>query len=685
MSTPLSAQHRHLQLTVEIEGHNTAYHRLDAPVISDAEYDLLMRELQSLESQYPELQTPESPSQRVGAAPLDQFSQIKHELPMLSLNNGFSDEDIKGFDKRLHKQLDIDQKIDFDYVAEPKLDGLAVSIMYRDGLLAYAATRGDGKVGEDITQNVKTIRSIPLSLPAGAPSRLEVRGEVFMSHAGFSNLNKAQLSKDKKQFVNPRNAAAGSLRQLDSKITASRNLSVFIYSVGVISELGFADTHFEMLKKLAELGFPICPLIKHVQGAQGCLDYFQALASQRTRLDYEIDGIVYKLDKLNLQNKAGFIARAPRWALAHKFPAEQASALLKEIQVQVGRTGAITPVARLEPVFVGGVTVSNVTLHNQNEIERLGVRPGDTVMVCRAGDVIPQVVSVDLSRRPKNSKPYLFPTNCPECDSLIVSEGEGIIARCSGGLVCSAQRKQAIKHFVSRKALDIDGMGDKIVDMLVDLKLVDNVADLFCLEYLQLLGLEGFAEKSSEKLLQAIHSAKQTELARLLYALGISQVGETTAEQLAQSFGSIEKLKDADLEVLEALPDIGPIVAASIVSFFSDPKNLQIIDRLAALGVVYPLIDVPSVADIGKLPLHGKTIVLTGGLESMTRADAKKKLQTYGAKVAGSVSKNTSMVVVGTDAGSKAEKAAELEIEMLDEDQLLTMLGALATGSYLSS
>ncbi|MFT4630245.1 MAG: DNA ligase (NAD+), partial [Arenicella sp.] len=672
----LSAQHRHLQLSVEIEGHNTAYHRLDAPVISDAGYDLLMRELQSLELQYPELQTSESPSQRVGAEPLGQFSQIKHELPMLSLSNGFSGDDIKGFDKRLHKQLDIDQKIDFDYVAEPKLDGLAVSIMYLDGVLAYAATRGDGKVGEDITRNVKTIRSIPLSLPIGAPSRLEVRGEVFMSHAGFAKLNKAQVNKDKKQFVNPRNAAAGSLRQLDSKITASRKLSIFIYSVGVISEPDFADTHFEMLKKLEELDFPVCPLIKHVQGAQGCLNYFQALSLQRAKLDYEIDGIVYKLDNLNLQNKSGFIAKAPRWALAHKFPAEQASALLKEIQVQVGRTGAITPVARLEPVFVGGVTVSNVTLHNQNEIDRLGVRPGDTVMVRRAGDVIPQIVSVDLLRRPKDSMPYSFPTNCPECDSLIVSEGEGIIARCSGGLVCSAQRKQAIKHFVSRKALDIDGMGDKIVDMLVDLKLVENVADLFCLEYLRLLGLEGFAEKSSEKLLQAIHSAKQTELARLLYALGISQVGETTAEQLAQSFGSIEKLKDADLEVLEALPDIGPIVAASIVSFFSDPKNLQIIDRLATLGVVYPLIDVPSVADIGKLPLHGKTIVLTGGLESMTRTDAKKKLQTYGAKVAGSVSKNTSMVVVGTDAGSKAEKAAELEIEMLDEDQLLTMLGA---------
>ena len=685
MSTPLPAQQRHQQLIVEIEGHNTAYHRLDAPVISDAEYDLLMRELQGLEADFPELQTPASPSQRVGAAPLGQFSQIKHELPMLSLSNGFSDDDIKGFDKRLHKQLEIDRKIEFDYIAEPKLDGLAVSIMYQDGLLTYAATRGDGKVGEDITQNVKTIRSIPLSLPAGAPSRLEVRGEVFMSHARFAQLNKAQRSNQKKEFVNPRNAAAGSLRQLDSKITARRNLSVFIYSVGVISDAGFADTHFGMLNKLAGLGFPICPLIEPVQGAQGCLNYFQSLSSQRSELDYEIDGIVYKLDNLGLQKSAGFIAKAPRWALAHKFPAEQASTLVKEIQVQVGRTGAITPVARLEPVFVGGVTVSNVTLHNPSEIERLGVRPGDTVMVRRAGDVIPQIVSVDLARRPKDSKPYCFPITCPECDSLIVFEGEGIIARCSGGLICSAQRKQAIKHFVSRKALDIDGMGDKIVDMLVDLKLVENVADLFRLEYSQIVGLEGFAEKSSEKLLQAIASAKQTELARLLYALGISQVGETTAEQLAQSFGSMENLKAADQERLEALPDIGPIVAASIGSFFEDPNNLQILDSLTALGVAYPEIDIQSAEAIDELPLNGKTIVLTGGLESMTRADAKKKLQAYGAKVAASVSKNTSMVVVGTDAGSKAEKAAELEIEMLSEDQLLIMLEALALGSYVSS
>ena len=428
---------------------------------------------------------------------------------------------------------------------------------------------------------------------------------------------------------------------------------------------------------MAKLGFPICPLIKQVQGPEACLDYFRSLSAKRSALDYEIDGIVYKLDSLSLQREAGFIAKAPRWALAHKFPAEQASTLVNEIEVQVGRTGAITPVARLVPVFVGGVTVSNVTLHNQSEIQRLGIRPQDTVMVRRAGDVIPQIVSVDLSLRPVDSEPYSFPHNCPVCNSLIVFDGEGIIARCSGGLICSAQQKQAIKHFVSRKALDIDGMGDRIVDMLVDLGLVENVADLFQLEYSQIVDLEGFAEKSSNKLLDAITQSKQTELSNLLYALGISQVGETTAEQLAQSYGSIDSLKNASQEELEALPDIGPIVAASIISFFSDENNIGILDKLAESGVVYPIVKVRVLAELDELPLNGKTIVLTGGLQTMPRSEAKKKLQSYGAKVAGSVSKNTSMVVVGTDAGSKAAKAEELGVEMIDENQLLSMLAEL--------
>lgn len=674
MGASAQDKQRHKQLAREIEQHNTAYHTLDAPTVSDAHYDRLMRELQALEAAHPELLTPDSPSQRVGAAPLSQFVQIKHELPMLSLSNGFSDEEIMAFDARLHKQLDENEQLVFDYVAEPKLDGLAVSIMYEQGLLKYAATRGDGKVGEDVTQNIKTIHSLPLRLPDGAPQRLEVRGEVFMSHAVFQKLNEDQRAKEQKEYVNPRNAAAGALRQLDSKITASRNLSIFIYAVGVISEPEYADTHHAMLGKLAELGFPICPLIQLVQAPQGCLDYYAEMAAQRPELDYEIDGIVYKLNSLSLQAEAGFIAKAPRWALAHKFPAEETTTVLNDIEVQVGRTGAVTPVARLEPVFVGGVTVSNVTLHNHAEIARLDARIGDTVVVRRAGDVIPQIVSVDVSKRPEDSQPYLFPQRCPVCESTIVFEGEGIIARCSGGLICAAQRKEAIKHFVSRKAMDIDGMGDRIVDMVVEQKLVENVADLYKLKYDQVIDLEGFAEKSTEKLLAAIESSKNTELPRLLYALGIAQVGETTAEQLAQSLGSIEALIQADQETLEGLSDIGPIVAGSIVDFFADANNQAILAELQALGVQYEEIDVSATVDPDELPLAGKTMVLTGGLDSMSRAEAKKRLQALGAKVTGSVSKNTSMVVVGADAGSKAVKAAELGIEMLDEAQLLALL-----------
>ncbi|MEM7358669.1 MAG: NAD-dependent DNA ligase LigA [Pseudomonadota bacterium] len=674
MSAPEKDKQRHQELAKEIEQHNIAYHTLDAPTVSDAHYDRLMRELQALESAHPELLTADSPSQRVGAAPLSQFEQVKHELPMLSLSNGFSDEEIVAFDARLHKQLDEDEQAVFDYVAEPKLDGLAVSIMYEQGLLKYATTRGDGKVGEDVTQNIKTIRSIPLRLPNGAPERLEVRGEVFMRHDVFAALNERQRAKEQKEYVNPRNAAAGALRQLDSKITASRNLSIFIYAVGVISDSNYAETHHGMLARLAELGFPVCPLIRLVQGPEGCLAYYADMSTQRPTLDYEIDGIVYKLNDLAQQADAGFIAKAPRWALAHKFPAEETTTLLNEIEVQVGRTGAVTPVARLQPVFVGGVTVSNVTLHNHAEIARLDARVGDTVVVRRAGDVIPQIVSVDVSKRPAQSEPYEFPQRCPVCDSIVVFEGEGIIARCSGGLICASQRKEAIKHFVSRKAMDIDGMGDRIVDMVVELKLVENVADLYKLTHEQVLDLEGFAEKSTEKLLAAIEASKNTELPRLLYALGISQVGETTAEQLAQSLGSLEALIKADQEALEALPDIGPIVAGSIVDFFADKNNLAILDELQALGVHYEKIDVSAAPNEEELPLAGKTMVLTGGLDSMSRSEAKKRLQALGAKVTGSVSKNTSMVVVGKDAGSKASKAAELGIEMLDEAQLLALL-----------
>jgi len=674
MSDMNSAAARHAELSTQIEHHNRLYYTDDEPVITDFEYDQLMQELHALEVAYPALQMVDSPTQRVGSAPLSEFTQIKHEQAMLSLSNGFSDDDIYEFDKRLHKELGRSQDEVFDYVAEPKLDGLAVSILYVDGVFEYAATRGDGKTGEDITLNVKTIRSIPLRLPQGAPVRLEVRGEVFMSHAGFRDLNAAQAAADKKIFVNPRNAAAGSLRQLDSKVTASRPLDIFIYSVGVNSDDSFAETHSQTLERLAAMGFPICPLMRPAKGVQGCLDYFDELSSKRSDLDYEIDGIVYKLNRLDLQRAAGFISKAPRWALAHKFPAQEKSTTVRDIQVQVGRTGAITPVARLEPVFVGGVTVSNVTLHNQSEIERLGIRVADTVIVRRAGDVIPQIVSVNLEKRPNNSLAYEFPSSCPVCGSDVVAEGEGIIMRCSGGLICPAQVKQAIKHFVSRKAMDIDGMGDKVVDALVGENLIEDVADLYQLSHDQIVGLERFAEKSAQNLIDSINASKRPELARLLFALGIPQVGETTAEQLANTFGNLSALSEAQFDSLEALPDIGPIVAQNIVRFFQDENNMRVIQALLDAGVKYQPIEVGSLPDPLSLPLTGKTIVLTGTLQTMSRADAKKCLQGLGAKVSGSVSRKTSLVVVGSDAGSKAIKAQELGVEIINEDSLIEML-----------
>ncbi len=676
-AAPNAVAEEHAQLSAEIEHHNRLYYTQDAPTITDHEYDQMMQRLIELESQHPELQSASSPTQRVGAAPLDEFTQITHEQPMLSLSNGFNDQDIHDFDRRLRKEIDLDDERVLEYVAEPKLDGLAVSIFYENGQLKHAATRGDGKVGEDITHNVKTIRSVPLSLGEKAPQRLEVRGEIFMPHAGFAKLNEAQKAQDKKTFVNPRNAAAGSLRQLDSAVTATRPLEIFIYALGVNSDADFANTHAESLQKLAELGFPVCPLLRVVTGVQGCLQYFQDMSAQRSDLDYEIDGIVYKLNRLDWQKAAGFIAKAPRWALAHKFPAQEKSTLVRDIQVQVGRTGAITPVARLEPLFVGGVTVSNVTLHNKAEIERLGVRVGDTVVVRRAGDVIPQIVSVNLEKRPSNSLAYQFPSACPECGSQVVAEGEGIISRCTGGLICGAQVKQAITHFVSRKAMDIDGMGERIVDLLVAQGLIKSVADIYLLTAEQLLELEGFAQKSADNLIAAIQASKKTELPRLLFALGIPQVGETTAEQLAQTFGHIDALSAASKEEFERLPDIGPIVAENITVFFATESNRAVVRQLLENGVEYTPIDVSKHVDLASLPLAEKTIVLTGGLSSMSRSDAKKQLQSLGAKVTGSVSKKTSLVIVGTDAGSKAQKAEELGIETLDEEGLLALLKSL--------
>jgi DNA ligase (NAD+) len=675
MSDLTKAAARHAELVHEINHHSRLYYTQDAPQIADHDYDQMMQELLALEAAFPSLLSPESPSQRVGSAPLAEFSQIKHELPMLSLSNGFSDEDIAEFDARLHKEIGVGDATVIEYVAEPKLDGLAVSILYVDGVLQHAATRGDGRVGEDITQNVKTIRSVPLRLPEGAPSRLEVRGEVFMRLAGFEDLNKSQAANGKKVFVNPRNAAAGSLRQLDSKITADRPLDIFIYSTGVNSDNDFADSHSDALEKLSSLGFPVCPLLEVVSGVEGCLAYYRTMSAQRAELDYEIDGIVYKVNRLDWQRAAGFIAKAPRWALAHKFPAQEKTTLVNGIDVQVGRTGAITPVARLAPVFVGGVTVSNVTLHNKAEIARLDIRVGDTVIVRRAGDVIPQIVGVNLEARPATAIAYEFPSQCPVCGSDVVTEGDGVIARCSGGLTCGAQVRQGIKHFVSRKAMDIDGMGDKIVDALVEQALVTSVADLYRLEFAQVLALDGFAEKSAQNLLDAIEKSKQTEFARLLYALGIPQVGETTADQLAARFGAIEYLKDASQETLEALPDIGPVVAKNIVDFFNDVNNSKVIEDLLACGVHYDVIVAKEPGDAEDLPLTGQTIVLTGALSAMGRTEAKKRLQALGAKVTGSVSKNTTLVIAGEDAGSKATKAAELGVRIEGEEYLAELLG----------
>lgn len=670
------AKARHQQLVADISEHNRRYYSEDQPSIADYDYDQLMLELFELEQQFPQLSSADSPTQRVGSAPLPEFTQIQHELPMLSLSNAFDADGVIDFDRRLHKQLALGEEVEFGYVAEPKLDGLAVSILYEQGRLRYAATRGDGRTGEDITQNIKTIASIPLQLPAQAPARLEVRGEVFMSHKGFAALNRRQKEQQKKEFVNPRNAAAGALRQLDSKITAMRPLDIFVYAVGVISDPEFAATHYQMLQNLSALGLPICPLIERVKGAPGCLQYYQRLAQSRSQLDYEIDGIVYKLDSLDRQRAAGSIAKAPRWALAHKFPAQEKSTKVEAIDVQVGRTGAITPVARLQPLFVGGVTVSNVTLHNSAEIERLDVRVGDTVIVRRAGDVIPQIVAVNVDLRPADSAPYLFPTHCPVCESLVVYEGEGIIARCSGGLICAAQRKQAIRHFVSRKAFDINGLGDRIVDQLVQQELLATVADIFRLSVKQLQSLDGFAEKSANNLYQAIQSSKNTSMARLLYSLGIPQVGETTAETLANNFTDLESLQAADQESLQQIDDVGPIVAEGIVHFFGDSNNQAVVADLLSQGVTYTPGQARPQSALEQLPLHGQTVVLTGGLAGLSRDQAKQRLQQMGAKVTSSVSRKTSFVVVGEDPGNKAVKAADLGIEMLDEEQLLVLLAA---------
>ena len=669
MSSHEQVRDRIAQLRDDINHHNYRYYILDDPEITDSEYDRLLRELQDLEQQYPDLITPDSPTQRVGAAPLESFSEVKHRIPMLSLGNAFNNEEVLDFDRRARERLDVEV---IDYAVEPKLDGLAISLRYENGVLVQAGTRGDGTTGEDVTLNVRTIDTIPLRLVGDDyPQVLEVRGEIIMNKAGFEKLNRQRREQGEKEFVNPRNAAAGSLRQLDPRITAARPLSFFSYGVGEVLGGRLEDRHSAIIKQLQGWGLRINPESKVVKGVQGCLDYYQQIQEKRDSLPYEIDGVVFKVDSIAQQERLGFVARAPRWAIARKFPAQEEMTVVEGIDVQVGRTGALTPVARLQPVFVGGVTVSNATLHNQDEIDRLDVRVGDTVIVRRAGDVIPQIVSVVRSRRQGRPRKFKMPTHCPVCGSATERiEGEAKTF-CTGGLYCEAQRKEMIKHFASRRALDIEGLGEKLVEQLVDAELVRDPADLYSLNEAQLSGLERMAEKSAQNILAALEKSKQTTLARFIYALGIHNVGETTAQTLAQHFATLEQLMTADEESLQAVPDVGPIVAHSIVTFFAQPHNREVIDKLLAAGLHWPEVEIKSE---DALPLKGKTFVLTGTLTQMSRNDAKAALQALGAKVSGSVSKKTDYVVVGENPGSKATKAEQLGIEILSESELLSLL-----------
>lgn len=656
------------QLRRIIDHHNYRYHVLDDPEVPDAEYDRLLRELKALEAAHPDLITPESPTQRVGAAPLSAFAEVVHEVPMLSLDNAFSESELEDFDRRIREHLEVAAVI---YSAEPKLDGLAVSLRYENGVLVRGATRGDGARGEDITHNVRTISSVPLRLRGDDyPAVLEVRGEVFMPKKGFAELNRRARERGEKIFVNPRNAAAGSLRQLDARVTAERPLEMFCYALGVVEGAVLADSHSKNLERLRTWGLRVCPEWRRVEAAAGCLAYYREILARREQLPYEIDGVVYKVDRVDQQRDLGFVSRAPRWAIAHKFPAQEELTRVLDIDVQVGRTGALTPVARLEPVFVGGVTVTNATLHNIDEVRRKDVRVGDTVVIRRAGDVIPEVVSVVLQHRPENSREFELPERCPVCGSEVIrAEGEAA-ARCIGGLFCSAQRKEAVRHFASRRAMDIEGLGDKLVEQLVEQGLVHNPADLYRLDLQTLQALERMGQKSAENLLAALERSKQTTLARFLYALGIREVGESTALALAAYFGTLDALIAADTAQLQEVPDVGPVVAKNIHAFFQVGENRLIIEQLRQAGITWP----EQKAAVLERILEGQTFVITGTLESMSRDEAKTRLQALGAKVSGSVSKKTHCLIAGANAGSKLAKATELNVKVLDEEAFLELL-----------
>ena len=653
----------------ELGEHNHRYHVLDAPVISDAGYDRMLRRLEALERDYPELVTPDSPTQRVGGAPLARFETVNHSVAMLSLNNAFSAEEFSEFDRRCREGSGREILV---YSAEPKLDGLAVSLVYEKGVLQRAATRGDGHHGEDVTLNARSIRSVPLRLLApDCPEVLEVRGEVYMPLAGFKALNQEQVKKGEKPYVNPRNAAAGSLRQLDPRICATRPLDFFCYGIGLWRGEELPQTQIATLATLQRFGLRTNPLVRQMLGIEQCLDYYHEILDCRQTLNYEIDGVVYKVNDLADQQSLGAVSRAPRWALAYKFPAPEETTIVRDIDVQVGRTGAITPVARLEPVFVGGVTVANATLHNQAEIERLDVRVGDTVTVRRAGDVIPEVVSVVREKRRRGARRFVFPSECPICGSQVMVADGGIIQRCIGGLYCSAQVKESIKHFVSRRALDIEGLGAKLVEQLVDSGRVRHAGDLFTLSHGELAAMDRMGAKSADNLLGALESSRETTLARFLYGLGIPQVGEATAQTLAEYFSTLEALADASTEALEAVPDVGPVVASEIRIFFEQNHNREVIDALRASGVVWPAPEGSTPARVG--PFAGRTVVITGTLGEMSRDQARDWLVARGAKVSASVSARTDFVVAGADPGSKYDKALALGIPVLDEAQLRAM------------
>ena len=666
----MSVTARIAQLRAEIEQHNYRYYVLDDPSIPDVEFDQLFRELQTLETQHPELLTADSPTQRIGVTPIKSFAEVQHRTPMLSLNNAFSEDEVRAFDTRIREALGV---AEVEYAVEPKFDGLAITLSYRDGMFVRGATRGDGSTGEDVTENLRTVRTIPLKLRKPIKD-VEVRGEVLMFKRDFVKLNDAQRAKGEKEFANPRNAAAGALRQLDSRITASRRLSFFSYGIGFCDGVKLPDQHDQQMALLQQWGVPVAQQHSVVRGLEGLLAYYRELGAARARLPYDIDGVVYKVNSIAQQQQLGFVSRAPRWAIAHKFPAEEATTTLLDIEVQVGRTGALTPVARLAPVFVGGATVTNATLHNEDEIRRKDVRIGDTVVVRRAGDVIPEVARVVIERRPHDAREFAMPAVCPVCGSHVVRLEDESVSRCTGGLFCPAQRKQALRHFASRRAMNIDGLGEKLVEQLVGAHIVSNPAALYKLGLLAVINLERMGEKSAVNLLAAIEHSKHTTLARFIFALGIRNVGETTAKDLARHFGSLDNLLAADLESLQQVHDVGPVVAQSIADFLAEAHNREVIEQLRACGVHWP--EQPSQPAVA-LPLSGQTFVLTGTLAALSREAAKEKLEALGAKVSGNVSKKTSYVVAGTEAGSKLSNALKLGVAVLDEQQFLALLESI--------